>query len=49
MISAQPNKAVQERLIMKLMEMPNAAVSSRIIVMKAREIGLTYFLNSGTT
>lgn len=27
MISAQPNKAVQERLIMKLMEMPNAAVS----------------------
>lgn len=28
MIAAQPNKAVQERLIVKLMEMPNNAVSA---------------------
>lgn len=27
MVAAQPNKAVQERLIAKMMEMPNAAVS----------------------
>lgn len=28
MVSAQPNKAVQERLILKLMDLPNNAVSS---------------------
>jgi hypothetical protein len=32
MISAQPNKAQQERLIMKLMELPNQAVCTLIYV-----------------
>lgn len=32
MIAAQPNKAAQERLIAKLMEMPNSAVRNEFVL-----------------
>ncbi len=33
MISAQPNKTIQDRLIAKLMEMPNTAVKITLLVL----------------
>ena len=47
MIAAQPNKTAQERLIAKLMEMPNQAV--RMIAHRPDRADMVYFVfHSGT-
>jgi exportin-1 len=43
MISAQPNKAQQEKLIFKLMELPNSAVSA-LIYRAAKGLILSFIL-----
>lgn len=38
MVAAQPNKPIQERLLSRLMEMPNAAVSALNVIVPIRQI-----------